>query len=288
MKMSQLKIKEIRKVFGKKEVLKEVSFTLETGHIYGLLGRNGVGKSTLLSIINNQVVPTSGDILLDGESILESDRGLRQLFLVNDSCLAGKENNKKIQHYLNEACNFYPEFDLERAEHLLGAFDLKKTTRLHKLSTGYRSIVNIVLALSMKVPFIFLDEPILGLDANHRDLFYKELLEVFGEGQTSFILSTHLIEEVSHIIDGVIILSDGQVVVEETVDAVLEQGWAVTGPEMAIIDVKSKLASLGWERLGNEVTLYIYGEKPDVSADLVVSKPDLQKLFIQLTGREVR
>lgn len=284
--MSKLEIKHLEKKFGKKEVLKDVSFSLETGHIYGLLGRNGVGKSTLLSILNNQVLPTSGEIMLDGQPLLENDLALRQLFLVNDNCLSGKENNKKIKFYLEAAEKFYPSFDWDQAEHLLAVFGLEKKQKLHKLSTGYRSIFNIILALSIKVPFVFLDEPILGLDANHRDLFYKELLNVFSSGETSFIISTHLIEEVAHIIDAVLILKDGEIIVEDTVESVVEQAWMVTGPEMDIIDIKSTLNVIGWERLGNQVTLYIFGEKPVVGEIFDVGKTTLQKIFIQLTSGE--
>lgn len=286
--MSQLKVKDIAKNYGKKDVLNGVSFTLETGHIYGLLGRNGVGKSTLLSIINNRVVPTSGDVLLDGVSVFENDSSLKQLFLVNDSTLIDKGNNQKISYFLKEAKRFYPEFDVERSEHLLAAFGLDKKQKLHKLSTGYRSIFNIILALSMKVPFIFLDEPILGLDANHRELFYKELLDVFAKGETSFIISTHLIEEISHLIDSVIVLSEGEIVVEDLVEHVVAQGWAVTGPEMAIIDLKSELNVISWDKLGNQVTLYVYGDRPNVSGTFSVEQTSLQKLFIQLTSKEGR
>lgn len=205
---------------------------------------------------------------------------------MNDSCLAGKENNQKIQFYIDEAINFYPDFDKEKSEHLLAAFNLDGKQKINKLSTGYRSIVNIILALSMKVPFIFLDEPILGLDANHRDLFYKELLAAFSEGETSFIISTHLIEEVSHIIDSVIVLSDGEIIVDDNVESIIARGWTVTGTELDIIDVKAHLNVIGWEKLGNQVTLFIYGDKPEVSDKFVVGKTNLQKLFIQLTSRD--
>ncbi|QIL46535.1 ABC transporter ATP-binding protein [Vagococcus coleopterorum] len=285
--MSNLEVKQIQKKFGKKEVLKDVSFTLEPGHIYGLLGRNGAGKSTLLSIINNRVIAKSGDVLLGGESVFENDQLLRQLFLVNDSCLSAKDENQKIKYYLETAETFYPDFDREQAEHLMSAFGLKGKQKLRKLSTGYRSIFNIVLALSMNIPYIFLDEPILGLDANHRDLFYKEMLDVFSKGNTSFIISTHLIEEVSHIIDSVIVLNNGTIEIEDSVEDIINKAWTVTGSEEEIIAVKNDLNVVGWERLGNQVTLYIYGEQPVVSDSLTVGKTTLQKIFIQLTATEV-
>lgn len=284
--MHKLEVQQLTKKFGKNEVLTDVSFTLETGHIYGLLGRNGVGKSTLLSILNNRITASSGAVFLDGKSIFESDESLSRLFLVNDSCLSDRSDNQKISYYLKEAQRFYPSFDVARSEHLLAAFGLDKKQKLHKLSTGYRSIFNIVLALSMDVPFVFLDEPILGLDANHRELFYKELLDVFAKGETSFIISTHLIEEVSHLIDSVIVLSEGKIVVDDQVEDVVAKGWAVTGPEMAMIDIKSELPVIGWEKLGNQVTFYIYGDRPNVSEEFSVEQASLQTLFIQLTAKE--
>ena len=104
-----------------------------------------------------------------------------------------------------------PQFDRQFAWNLAGAFQLNTGARVGKLSTGYGTIFKLVVALSVNTPYLFLDEPVLGLDANHRDLFYKTLLAKYTENPFTVVVSTHLIEEISGLIEDVVILHQGRV-----------------------------------------------------------------------------
>ena len=93
------------------------------------------------------------------------------------------------------------------------------------LSTGYKSIFKIILALSLDVPYLLFDEPVLGLDANHRELFYKLLLESYGEKPKTILIATHLIEEIAHVIEHIVIIKRGEILRDEPVETLLESGY---------------------------------------------------------------
>ncbi|MBO0462047.1 ABC transporter ATP-binding protein [Enterococcus sp. DIV1298c] len=191
-----LVVKSISKNQQNESVLDNVSIQFEQGKIYGLLGRNGAGKSTLLNIINNRSFATSGEILLDGTSISESEASLNHLYLMSEDNLF--PSFFKIKELFKITERFYGTFDWALAKEMLHKFGLKADQRFKKLSTGYRTITKLIIALSVPCEYIFLDEPVLGLDATHRDLFYSYLIEVYQQRLCTFVISTHLIEEIKY------------------------------------------------------------------------------------------
>ena len=162
---------QVSKRFGPVQALNSATLAFGENKIYGLLGRNGAGKSTLLNILTGRIFPDSGTVTVDGAPVPDSDAALSQLYLMSEK-LYYPESMKVKDAFRWGAC-FYPQFDLDFAYSLAGAFQLGLNARVSKLSTGYSSIFKIVTALSTNAPYLLLDEPVLGLDANHRDLFYK-------------------------------------------------------------------------------------------------------------------
>ncbi len=281
-----IEIRNISKRFGEVQALKDVSITLEENKIYGLLGRNGAGKSTLLNLLTGRIFADSGTITLDGEPALENDRAQGKLFLMSESTL--HPDSMKVRSAFRWAGAFYPGFDLDYAMALAGDFGLSTGAKISGLSTGYHSIFKLILALSVNVPYVLLDEPILGLDANHRELFYKRLLEKYAEKPFTVVLSTHLIEEVASLVEDVIIIKEGRVLRQESRDSLLSQGYMVSGGAAAVGAYLQGKEVLGVDSLGGLRTAYILG-KPDKTAqsaqDLEFAPMDLQKLFIQLTNQ---
>ena len=108
-------------------------------------------------------------------------------------------------------------------------FKLDTKKKVKGLSTGYSSIFKIIVALSVNAPYTLYDEPILGLDANHRDLFYKVLLENYEQSPKTIVISTHLIEEVANIIEDIIIIKDGKVLKNEPCHQLLSSGYTISG-----------------------------------------------------------
>lgn len=282
--MSYMEIRNITKTFGNTIALDNVSLNLEQNKIYGLLGRNGAGKTTLLKLITNKLFPTEGEIIVDGDSVIENDRPLSKIYFMTEK--------NYYPEYMTVKCafkwskEFYPDFDENYAKALCEKFLLKAGKKIKSLSTGYQSIFKIIVALSCNAPIILLDEPVLGLDANHRDLFYKELLLNYGERPKTIIISTHLIEEAADIIEDVIVIKDGKVIMNDSVEKVLSQGYSVSGTAAAINKFTAGRKVLGADSLGGLKTAYLLEkiDKTDIPVGLEVTKLDLQKLFIYMTN----
>jgi len=282
--MNAIQIKNVTKTFGQVKALEDVSLTLEEGKIYGLLGRNGAGKSTLLNIITNRIFPDQGEVLIGDVRANENDKALSQIYMMSEKSYY--PDSMRVRDVFKWTGEFYPGFSNEYALKLCDLFSLNTKKKVKELSTGYSSIYKIITALSIDVPFILLDEPVLGLDANHRELLYKVILETYAERPRTFVLSTHLIEEVSGLIEEVIIIKRGKVIRHQTTEELLSAGYTVSGAAAAVDQYAAGKEQLGEDVLGGLKTVYLMG-KPDrehLPEHLEVGKLDLQKLFIRLTN----
>ena len=201
--MSKMICENLTKAYGKKTVLENLNLTLESGKIYGLIGRNGAGKTTMLSIMSNQNPATGGKVTLDGENIWENRKALdricfsRELNISAESGLAAYT----VKKYLDTAACYFAHWDKEMAKRLMELFELKPKTKLNKLSKGMLSMVTIIVALASKAEFTFLDEPVAGLDVVAREQFYKLLLDEYTESGRTFVISTHIIEEAADVME---------------------------------------------------------------------------------------
>ena len=192
----------------------------------------------------------------------------------------------KIKEVFKWSKEFYKNFDTDFAMNMAEQFRLDVKKKVKGLSTGYTSIFKNIIALSVNVPFVFLDEPVLGLDANHRELFYKILIEKYSENPFAAVISTHLIEEVSSVIEDIVIIKNGQVIRSKTLEELLSRGYTVSG-NGALVDtyIRGKEV-IGTDVLGGLKTAYIIGrpDRANLPKGLEITGLDLQKLFIQLTN----
>ena len=282
--MSCIEVQNLTKCYKGVKALEDVSLRFEEGRIYGLLGRNGAGKSTLLKIISNRIFADSGCALLDGKKITGNDKSLGRIFLMNESNLYPQR--MKVKNAFKLTKSFYPDFDHEYAEKLSALFGLDVKKKIRALSTGYGSIFKVIIALSVNTPFVFLDEPVLGLDANHRDLFYKTLIEKYAANPFCCVVSTHIIEEVSSVIEDVVIIEKGKVIKNQSRDSLLETGYTVSGAASAVDSFAADKNVIGFDSIGGLKTAYISEKlnKSEIPPELEVSAMDLQKLFVKLTS----
>lgn len=287
--MKQLSIKKISKKFGRQTVLNEVAFNLAPAKIYGLLGRNGAGKSTLLNIITNRIFPTSGEVDLDDQNINNNDAALGQMFLMSETNLYPKRTTVRRMFDLANAA--YGRFDYRNAENQLKKFGLTAEKQLSSLSTGQQTIAKLVLALNVNADYIFMDEPVLGLDANHRELFYQELLKTYQERPRTFVLSTHLIEEIQQLVEHVIIIDHAQLVEDADVQDLLAKAYAISGPVKLVDQYTAGLRVLTSEIMGKIKTSYVLDQLDDnrvIPDQVKIDHYDLQHLFIYLTNGSVQ
>lgn len=281
--MSTIAIKNLSMSFKEVKALDNLSVNIEENKIYGLLGRNGAGKSTLLNLITNKIFPTSGSIEINGENVMENAEALSNVYCMSEQKLFTDE--LKITDVLRWSGEFYKGFDMEYAKKLADMFGLNLKQRLKGLSTGYTSIYKIIIALACNAPIVLLDEPVLGLDANHRDMFYRELIKSYSENPRTFVISTHLIEEVSDIVEQVIIIKEGRLLIDDSVENVSAMGYGVSGRAEDIDSFVRGKNMISQETLGGLKTAFILEKKPkDIPESITVSPLDLQQLFIKLTN----
>ena len=165
-------------------------------------------------------------------------------------------------------------------------FSLDTKKKIKTLSTGYTSIFKVITALSVGTPYVLLDEPVLGLDAGHRELFYKVLLETYGHRPCCMILSTHLIEEAAGVIEDIVIIKQGKIIENDSCESLLSKGYTVSGKSSSVDAFIEGKTVMGIDMLGGLKTAYIMGslDRNEVPEELEVSRLDLQKLFVQLTN----
>lgn len=281
--MSKLTYQNVTMRFGDVTALDRVSFSFEPGHVYGLLGRNGAGKSTLLSLTAGWRRATEGEILLDGKSVWENPEALRQIVCMSDGNLFP---TLRVKQGLLWYSRCRPGFDMELALRLCEKFELSLKSKIHSLSTGYGTIFKLIVAMASQAPFTFYDEPVLGLDANHRDLFYRELMEDFGNNPRCVVISTHLIEECANLLDHIIVINKGRLMLNEATEETLARGYSVSGPAGAVDAFTAGKTLFGAQSLGGLKTAYVQGrpEGETAPAGIELGKLDLQQLFIQLTN----
>ena len=284
--MREIRVDHVSKSFGKAKALDDVSLSFEHGKIHALLGRNGAGKSTLLGLIANRLVPTSGRIFVDGEPAADTARALAKLYCMNDKKMYPE--NLRLDNLFKEMGRFYEGFDRTAAAGFAEAFGLDLRKKIGSLSTGYRSIYQLVVGLSLDVDYLLLDEPVLGLDANHRELFYKLLLDDYLEKQRTVIIATHLIEEVANLVEQVTIVDRGRVLLASSAEELRASGYSVSGRTADVAAYCAGMEVLDVEELGGLSVAYVQG-KPDaarLNERLDVAPLNLQKLFVKLTEKE--
>ncbi len=284
--MSQIVVNNLTKRFGHTTALRGVSVTIEEGKIYGLLGRNGAGKSTLLNLITNRIFPTSGEVLINGQPVCENDAVLGKVYYMSEQPLYPE--SMPVRDVLKWTQVFYPNMDMEYAMALADKFALNTRKRVKTLSTGYASIYKIIVALSCNAPILLLDEPVLGLDANFRDLFYREMIALYNKEQRTIVVSTHLIEEAADVIEHVFIIKDGKVIMNDTAQNVMAAGYTVTGSVSQIDAFIAGRRVLGCDTLGGIKSAYLLEPlaAESVPSGVEVSRMRLQNLFIHLTNSE--
>ena len=285
--MSEFVLKNVKKTYGRKTVIEHLDLTLESGKIYGLIGRNGAGKTTLLSLLSAQSLPGGGSVTLDGEEIWENPRALGRICFareLNPGVGTGLDA-MKVGSYLRTASWFYPHWDRTLADRLLEKFHLDPKARMKKLSKGMLSMVTILVALASKAEFTFLDEPTAGLDIVAREQFYKLLLEEYTESGRTFLISTHIIEEAADVMEEVLILKDGRLLIRENTQQLLGRAIQVSGLQEEVEKAAEGLRVISRETLGRRATAAVLLEEDQqipAGPEVTESPMSLEQIFVAL------
>ena len=211
------------KAYGKKIAVDHVSFELESGHIVGLLGPNGSGKTTFIKMLNGLLRPTSGELLVNGQPIgVESKKVISYL---PDQTYLNK--NQKVEQVIQYFAEFYDDFDSARAYHMLADLQIDPQSRLKSMSKGTKEKVQLILVMSRKADLYVLDEPIAGVDPAARDYILRTILSNY-DPSASILISTHLISDVENILEQVLFIQNGHLVLNMSVDDIrIKEGKSI-------------------------------------------------------------
>lgn len=206
----------ISKRYGKSTALNNVSLSINSGRIVGLIGPNGSGKTTLLKAI-------LGLLSFDGQlSVLGLDPRKQRDSLMNEICFISDVAILPSWITAGQAIDFvegvHPRFDRKKAERYLAATKISAKTKVKTMSKGMVVQLHLALIMAIDAKLLVLDEPTLGLDILYRKQFYQQLLEDYFDAQKTILVTTHQVEEVEHILTDLIFIRDGEITLSAPLD----------------------------------------------------------------------
>lgn len=213
-----VKCSHLQKKYGSKEALRDVSVTIGSGKIIGLLGPNGSGKTTLIKVLNGLLQPTQGEVLICGDKP-GIDSKAKVSYLPDKMYFADWMKVKDLMEFFED---FYQDFDRRKAEEMCQTLGISMNDKMKKLSKGNKEKVQLILVMSRKAELYLLDEPIAGVDPAARDFILDTILNNYNENGT-VVISTHLIADIEKILDEVIFIQKGKILVHEQVDNLREE-----------------------------------------------------------------
>lgn len=218
--MSELvEIHDLTKVYDKrKTALEHLNLTIGRGRIIGLLGPNGSGKTTLIKLISGLLAPTQGEILINGNHPGAVTKA--QISYLPDRTYLS--SGMRVKDLVAFFADFYADFRTERARELLADLRIDEEARLKTLSKGTKEKVQLIMVMSRQAQLYLLDEPIAGVDPAARDYILRTIITNYNENAT-VLISTHLISDVENILDEVILIRDGRILLQDTVEAIRER-----------------------------------------------------------------
>lgn len=277
-----IELKDLSKKYDDTIALNKVNLSFEKGKVYGLIGRNGAGKTTMLKLISNMLNITSGEIIYNTDFIKE----------VSDITFARDNNwyfsNYKIKRLIQLASAVYPRWNQERCDELIELFELDIKKKYIKASKGMQTMFSIIVALSSGCEVILLDEPYAGLDPINREHFYDYLRNHYFNEDITVIISSHLIKEIEGYFERAIIIDNGEILVDKDMTDIYNMSYEITCNETVYNQLRATKNIIKHSQLAGHYTVQIYDylndteqkELRNLKAD--IKGMDLQSLFIGL------
>lgn len=206
--------------YGENIVLKDITLRLEDGHIYGLLGENGVGKTTLLTLLCGLKKPNTGKIEIEGKDPFDRKPSLMtDIYYLSDEVV---QSSMTAMDYAKTYGKFWTDFDFEKFIKVMETFDNDPLQKLSHMSFGQLKKAHIAFALACNPKYLFMDEPTNGLDIPSKAQFRKALLK-FTRDDSIVLISTHQVRDLENIIDPIIILDRKQVLLNASIREISEK-----------------------------------------------------------------
>lgn len=223
-----IRINDLGFSYGEKPVLKHIGMNLEEGKIYGLLGENGVGKTTLLTLLSGLKKPQAGSIDIDSHNPFDREPSfLTEQFYLSDDVNAA---NMKASAYASNYGKFWESFDMAKFMEIMEVFENDPTQKMNRMSTGQLKKTHIAFALACNTKYLFMDEPTNGLDIPSKAQFRKAIMKYTREDST-LLISTHQVRDLENVIDPIIILDKQDVLLNASIEEITQKLYFEYGSE---------------------------------------------------------
>jgi ABC-2 type transport system ATP-binding protein len=290
-----VEVKNLTHYYGKKLVFENFNFEIKSGRIFGLLGKNGTGKTTTINILNGFLKPTSGNCLMFGENSykLSPQTKARVGFLIEGHIQYSFMSIKQIEKFYSA---FYPKWKKEPYYELMSKLEVTEDQKLSKMSCGQRSQVALGLILAQDPDLLILDDYSMGLDAGYRRLFLDYLIEYAKAESKTIFITSHIIQDLENFLDDCLIIDYRSVLVAMPIKEFQKKfkQFRFTVHNHDIKFAKNDIVK-NFEKLKDKVTIYTFSEKAEVVAYLdslninnsaVEEIPmSLEDAFIGITGK---
>lgn len=203
-----IELRQLSKTIDGNQVLKDVSLTIEKGEIFGLLGRNGSGKTTMLRLIQQIIFADSGTILFDGVEIKKHPKVKQNIiYMPVQNPFYDKYTYKQLVDILRR---IYPKFDVTYENELMNRYEIPETKKYRELSTGLKKQLSLVLSFAARPALILLDEPTDGIDAVTRHDVLQLMVDEVAERDTSILITSHRLEDIERMCNRIGFLEDNR------------------------------------------------------------------------------
>ncbi|SUU92017.1 Galactose/methyl galactoside import ATP-binding protein MglA [Anaerococcus octavius] len=281
-----IEVRNLNKSFDNKVIFKNANLNIEENRIYGLFARNGVGKTTLLKILSDQLVNYQGQITYNSKPIRENKVYKKRVLLVGEDLIAEGLKAERLYKIMDLIYILLENFNKERFDQLINIFDIDMKTRYRKLSFGKQSLFRNAIGLASGVNFLFFDEPTTGLDEINKDIFYKKLMEFQEVDESTVIISSHNVADIEKMITDVIILKDKDVIVNEPIYDIEEKSYSIT-LDPKDMDMLANKNIISKKTFANQAIVSVYDkfneeEINNIKQKARIDRLDLRDLFIAI------
>lgn len=288
-----LKVENLSKRFGRKKVLRDFGLSLERGKVYGLLGNNGEGKTTLIRILQGIIPADRGLILYQGKPVKFSDSAYKRSvgYIAEDNIFF---NRMTVRELLRFNAGFYPTWNGKKAEEYLTRFGLNPKDKIRNLSRGMKLKLGLIAALASEPELLLLDDPTSGLDVPTRHDFLRNIIREITDAGMTVLFASHLVHELERVIDRLAILHGGKLILdvdyEDFRNKIKKVTLACSPEELDKVKVEGILAK-DVSPNGCELVIYPWDEMKEKAlaeacrAPLETSALSLEDIFVSFVGR---
>ena len=248
-----IEFSNVTKKYGSTKAIDNISIGINESGIYCLLGRNGAGKTTFMKLLAGHIAATEGVISVNGRRASPGQMPDCVNYIESGSV----QFNRKASELIEMAACLQEDFDRDFAQKMAERFELNPDRKFKKLSFGMKTMLTTIITLANNSKVILLDEPTLGFDAIMRSQFNTLLLESYSLHPRILIVSTHLIDEIAKVTERLIIINNGQILLEAGIDDIDEKAYTLSGPTKAVLPLLDGLNCIGKTEAASVMAAYI-------------------------------